>query len=197
MRQTVARLMLWAWASLRIVAAISSSVQPLAGRSWLAVVLLAIDTTAIRWSGGKAPGPAGARGILESLQAACDEAFAPLADGMAVTVQFGGDVLVGRVVRLGGAQDDAAAKGERLGGGPGADEGFESVATIGIQFDHRGEGARHGSPPGEQDTAVTLRDMMPTAPRSARRLAADLRNSHLVSRHFVLFPPRLPINRAY
>ena len=62
------------------------------------------------------------------------------------------------------AQDDAAAKGERLGGGPGADEGFESVATIGIQFDHRGEGARHGSPPGEQDTAVTLRDMMPTAP---------------------------------
>jgi hypothetical protein len=67
---------------------------------------------------------------------------------MAVAAQFGGDVLVGRVVGPGGAQDDAAAEGQRLGGGTGADEGFESAARLGIQFDHRGEGARHGSPPG-------------------------------------------------
>src|SRR5512144_335719 len=119
MRQIVARLMAWACATLRIVAAISSSVQPLTGRSWLWVVLVAIDSTASCSSGGKAPGPAGAWGILESLQASGDEAFAPLADGMAVTVQFGGDVLVGRVVRLGGAQDDPAPKGERLGSGTG------------------------------------------------------------------------------
>ena len=68
-----------------------------------------------------------------------DEAFAPLADGVAVAVQFGGDVLVGRVVRLGGAQDDAAAEGQGLGRGAGADEGFELAAQVGIQFDDRGE----------------------------------------------------------
>src|SRR5262245_55484722 len=122
--------MAWAWASLTIVAAISSSVQPFRGRSWLGVVLLAIVTTASRSSGGKAPGPAGAWGVLEALQAAGDEAFAPLADSMAVTVQFGGDVLVGRVVCLGSPQDDAAAKGQRLGGGAGADEGVEMMAQI-------------------------------------------------------------------
>src|SRR3954470_3030340 len=164
MRQTVARLMAWAWASLRIVAAISSSVQPLTGRAWSWVVLVAIAITASCSSGGKAPGPAGAWGILESLQAFCDEAFAPLADGMAVAVECGGDLLVARVVRLGGAQDDAAAKGQRLGSGTGADEGFEPAAKVGIQFDTRGEGARHGSPPSEQVTAAALQDMMPTGP---------------------------------
>ena len=164
MRQTVARLMAWVWASLTIVAAISSSVQPLTGRSWLWVVLVAIDSTASRSSGGKAPGPAGAWGVLESLQAFCDEAFAPLADGMAVTVQCGGDVLVGRVVRLGGVQDDAAAEGQRLGSGAGADEGLQLATQVGGQFDDRGEGARHGRAPGEQDTAVALGMMMPTGP---------------------------------
>jgi hypothetical protein len=83
---------------------------------------------------------------------------------MAVTVQFGGDLVVGRVVRLGGAQDDAAAENERLGGGPGADEGLELAATSGIQFDDRAEGARHGSPPGQQDTMVTPPNRMPILP---------------------------------
>src|SRR3954466_1018127 len=115
-----------------MVAAISSRVQPLTGRSWLGVVLLARETTASCSSGGKAPGPAGAGGILESLQACYNEAFTPLADGMAVTVQFGGDVLVGGVVRCGGPQDDAAAEDQGLGSGAGADEGFESAAQRGI-----------------------------------------------------------------
>jgi hypothetical protein len=83
---------------------------------------------------------------------------------MAVTVQCGGDLLVGRVVRLGGAQDEAAPKGQRLGGGTGADEGFELAAQISSQFNDRGEGARHGRPPGEQDTAIALQAMMPTDP---------------------------------
>jgi hypothetical protein len=96
-------------------------------------VLVAIATTASCSSGGKAPGPAGAWGILESVQAAGDEAFPPLADGVAVTVQVGGDVLVGRVVRLGGPQDDAAAEGQRLGAGTGADQTFQSAAQIVIQ----------------------------------------------------------------
>src|SRR3954469_14120608 len=100
MRQTVARLMAWAWASLMAAAAISSSVQPLTGRLWLWVVLVAIATTASCWSGGKAPRPAGAWGVLEAHQAVGDEAFAPLADGMAVAVEGGGNRLVRRVVRL-------------------------------------------------------------------------------------------------
>src|SRR3954468_24525274 len=164
MRQMLERLIPWAWASLTIVAAISSRVQPLAGRSWFWVVLLAMAITARRSSGGKAPGPAGAGGVLESLQAVGDEPFAPLADGMAVTVQLGGDVLVGGVVRGGGPQDDAAAEDQGLGGGGGADEGFESAAQRGLQVDDRGEGVGHGRPPGAQDTAVALPDMMPTAP---------------------------------
>jgi hypothetical protein len=115
-------------------------------------VLVAIEITESRSSGGKAPGPAGAWGILEALQAAGDEAFAPLADGMAVTVQFGGDLLVGRIVGLGGTQDDAAAEGQRLGAGTGADQTLQSAPEIVIQWDNRGEGARHGSPPCEPDT---------------------------------------------
>jgi hypothetical protein len=111
-------------------------------------VLVAIVITASCSSGGKAPGPAGAWGILKSLQASGHEAFAPLADGMAVAVEFGGDLLVGRVVRPGGVQHDAAAEGQRLGRGTGADEGFEPAARRGIQLDHRGERARHGRPPG-------------------------------------------------
>jgi hypothetical protein len=83
---------------------------------------------------------------------------------MAVTVQCGGDVLVGRVVRLGGVQDDAAAEGQRLGSGAGADEGLQLATPVGGQFDDRGEGARHGRAPGEQDTAVALGMMMPTGP---------------------------------
>jgi hypothetical protein len=67
---------------------------------------------------------------------------------MAVAVEFGGDFLVGRVVRLGGAQHDAAAEGQGLGRGTGAGEGFEPATRLGIQFDQRGEGARHGGPPG-------------------------------------------------
>ena len=83
---------------------------------------------------------------------------------MAVTIEFGGDLLVGRVVRLGGAQHDAAAEGQRLGRGTGADERIESSAKVGIEFDTRGEGARHGSPPSERVTVVALQDMMPTGP---------------------------------
>jgi hypothetical protein len=83
---------------------------------------------------------------------------------MAVAVQCGGDVLVGRVVRLGGVQDDAAAEGQRLGSGAGADEGLQMSTQAGGQFDDRGEGARHGRSPGERGTAVALCDMMPTGP---------------------------------
>jgi hypothetical protein len=83
---------------------------------------------------------------------------------MAVAAEFGGDLLVGRVVRPGGAQHDAAAQGQCLGSGTGADKAVESAAPLDIQFKDRGEGARHGSPSGEPEMVVTLRSMMPTAP---------------------------------
>src|SRR3712207_5296656 len=101
MRCTVARLMVWAWASLIIVAAICSRVQPLPGWSCSSVLLVAMQTTAARWEGGKAPGSAGAGEVLQALQALGHEAFAPLADGVAVTAQLGGDLLVGRAVTPG------------------------------------------------------------------------------------------------
>jgi len=73
--------------------------------------------------------------VLQARQALDDEAFAPLPDGVAVAAQFGGDVLVGRIVRRSGPQDNAATHDERLGGGAGADKGFELGAEFGSQCD--------------------------------------------------------------
>src|SRR5437762_2049069 len=94
----VARLMARWWASLTREKANSCRLQQESGVGWSSVLLLASVTTARRSSGGKAPGPTGARGVLEAWQAPGDEALAPLADGVAVTVQFGRDPVVGRVV---------------------------------------------------------------------------------------------------
>src|SRR5947209_4817873 len=116
MRWTVERLMVSAWASLMIVAAIWSRVQPLTGRAWSSVLLVATATTAMRSEGGKAPGPAGARGVVQAFEPLGDEAFAPLADGMTVAAQFGGDLPVGGVSAGGGPQDDAAAEDQCLRG---------------------------------------------------------------------------------
>src|SRR5215475_14561425 len=88
MRQRVARLMAWAWASLRRAAARSLRLQRVAGWSWSSVLLLARVTARRRASGGKAPGPAGARGVLQARQARAREAFPPQADGVPVAVQF-------------------------------------------------------------------------------------------------------------
>jgi len=91
-----------------------------------------------------------------------EEAFAPLPDGVAVAVQLGGDELVGGFVALGGAQDDAAAEDEGLGGGAGADESLKFGAEFVGQFDGRSEGARHGCPPVGHDKGVRvgLEDIM-------------------------------------
>src|SRR3954452_18020379 len=120
-----------------MAAAISSRVQPLTGRSCSAVLLVAMEMTASCVSGGKSPGPAGAGGVLKSIQTMIEEALTPQTDGMAGTVQFGGGLLVGRVVRLCGTQDDAAAQDEGLGRGAGADEGLEPGAKFVNQFDGR------------------------------------------------------------
>jgi hypothetical protein len=64
-----------------------------------------------------------------------NEAFPPLPDRVSVAAQFGSDVLVGRVVRRSGTQDNAATKDKRLGGGAGAKEGLELEAKFRSQFD--------------------------------------------------------------
>jgi hypothetical protein len=91
---------------------------------------------------------------LQASKAFGDEAFPPLADGVAVTAQFGGDVLVGGVAGLCCPQNDAATKGQGLGGGTGTHQRFQLVAQLLGQGDGRTEGARHGWPPGEQDSEV-------------------------------------------
>jgi hypothetical protein len=84
---------------------------------------------------------------LEACQACGDEAFTPLADGVAVASQFGGEVLIGGVVGLGGTQDDAAAKDQCLGRRVSADKRLKVHAHVRGQFDRGGEGAWHGCPP--------------------------------------------------
>src|SRR5271154_1063914 len=93
----VERLMARWWASLTMVKANSSRRQPLSGVWWSSVLLLASVTTSRRSSGGKAPGSAGAWGVLQASQTAGDEAFPPLPDRVAVTVEFVSELLVGEV----------------------------------------------------------------------------------------------------
>ena len=127
-----------------------------------------------RSEGGKAPRPAGARGILEAGEAFGDEALAPLADGVTVAPQIGSDALIRRGVGLGGEQDDAATEDEGLGGGTGADEVFELDAHFGSQLDRRAKGTWHGNPPGEQEKVILVELSWQQTPRLARRLAANL-----------------------
>jgi hypothetical protein len=89
-----------------------------------------------------------------------DKAFTPHSDGVAVATQERGDVLVGRVVVSGGAQDDAATENKSLGRGAGADDGLELGAEFGLQFDDGSEGARHGCPPGVPVLGLALEDIM-------------------------------------
>jgi hypothetical protein len=91
-----------------------------------------------------------------------NEAFAPLADGVAIAAQFGGDLLVGRTIGSGGPHDDAAAEGQCLRGGSGAEEGLDLVPGVVRQFDGRTKGARHGWPPDEQDSGVVPEAIMRT-----------------------------------
>jgi hypothetical protein len=84
------------------------------------------------------------------------EAFAPLADGVAVAAQLGGDLLVAGLVVSCGEQDDAAAQGQGLGGGAGAGQRLEFGFELGLQVDPRAERTRHVGPPDERNRVVAL-----------------------------------------
>lgn len=101
--------------------------------------------TSTRSCGGKSPGPAGPRGVLEAGQAVPGEPLPPLADGVPVAAEFRGDGLIGGSVGVGGPENDAAAEDQGLWGGPGPDEGFEVPADVGGEVEPGAEGEGHGS----------------------------------------------------
>lgn len=68
---------------------------------------------------------------MEAGQSVGSEAFAPLADGVAVAVESLGKLLVGRVVVVGGVEDEAAAEGQGLRGGSGLDERVDLLTELG------------------------------------------------------------------
>jgi hypothetical protein len=55
-------------------------------------------TTSMRSAGGKNPWPTGPRGVLQTCQALVEVAVTPQADGMTVTVEFGSDLEIGRLI---------------------------------------------------------------------------------------------------
>ncbi len=131
----VVRLMARWWASLTRVAARSSRVQRVAGWSCSSVLLVARLTTAVSSSGGKAPGSSGAWCVLQASQAGSDEAFSPESDGMSITVEISGDVLIGGLVLLGGPEDEAAAEGKGLRRGARLNEGLKLLAVLVGEYD--------------------------------------------------------------
>jgi hypothetical protein len=66
---------------------------------------------------------------------------------VAITVEFGSDLLVGGAVGLSGAQDDAAAEDQRLGRGAGADEGLQLLLNFSRENQAGAERHWHGTPP--------------------------------------------------
>ena len=107
----------------------------MAGRSCSSVLLVAKVRTVVRSSGGKLPGPSGARGVLQSGQPRSHEAFSPAADSMSITVEFGGDVLVGGLVALSSPEDDVAAEGKCLRSGASLYERLELLAGVVGEYD--------------------------------------------------------------
>src|SRR5437763_16743277 len=112
----------WAYWLTRL-AARSSRLQRVAGRSWAAVASEARAMTSTCRSGGKAAGATRPGGILQASEAVRGVAAAPQADGVAVATDLGGDAAVGGPVGFGGPEDEAAAEGQRLRGGVGAAKG--------------------------------------------------------------------------
>jgi len=103
-------------------------------------------------------------GVLKSGQPVLCEALAPLADGVAVARQLGGDLLVGRLVVSGGEQDDAGAQRQGLWRGAGAGESLELAAQFICEVNAGAERARHGWTPRGRDRDVGLPLIMAPAP---------------------------------
>ena len=87
--------------------------------------------TCSRSEGGKAPWPAGTGSVLETGQTVDNIAFTPLTHRMAVAVEGVGHLLVGRLLGLGGGQDDPTTQRQRLRRGTRANQSRERLALFG------------------------------------------------------------------
>src|SRR5712671_4986160 len=111
MRQTLERLMVQERYCPR-AATRSSRLQRVAGQWYVVGLRVAINITSSRCEGGKAPGAAQARRILQATEAVYKIATAPTANGMAVTVESFGYLKIGRAVCSRSPQDQLTAKGQ-------------------------------------------------------------------------------------
>jgi hypothetical protein len=142
---------------------------------WSSVLLLARVTTRSRSSGGKAPGSAGAWGVLQTGETAGDEAFPPLADCVAVAVEFVRELLVGKAVRRRRAEDEPAAEDQGLRRGTGADQGVQLLLEFGGEDDGGREGSWHMRLPWcREATDRRAEIIMGHAGSSVQSLAANL-----------------------
>src|ERR1700693_5535691 len=92
-------------------------------------------TTLWRSSGGKSDRAAAAGEVTKAVEAAAAEAPAPLRDGAGVAAQFGGYVVVGGLVGLGAAEDEAGAEGEGLSRGVSVGQAAEGDELVGGEDD--------------------------------------------------------------
>src|SRR5688572_20004632 len=108
----------------------SARLQRAAQQEYVAGLRVAIAMTSRRWEGGKAPGAARARCILQATEAVLKIATAPPANGMAVTVERRGDLKIRRALWRRHPEDHLTPKGQGLGGGMGAHDRFETAPLI-------------------------------------------------------------------
>src|ERR1039457_359901 len=110
------------------VAARASSDQRVAGQPRCSVVLLAKLIRLSRSEGGKASRSSRPRRVLETGQSLQDVTVAPHRDGVAITVEFGSDLKVGRMVLVGGSKNQPASEDQGLRSGSGSNQAFQLSA---------------------------------------------------------------------
>src|ERR1051326_4478809 len=116
--------------------------------SWGLVV--ASTKTLCRSSGGKSGRAAAAGQVAQAGEAVAVEAAAPAGDGVGIAAEFVGDLVVGRLVGLGAAEDDTGAEGEALRGGAGADQLLQQLRLAQVQVNAGGFAGHRQSLPGSR-----------------------------------------------
>ena len=125
--------------------------------------------------GGKSSGVCRSGSVLEASQAVRGEAFPPLANRVPVAIQLLGELLVGGRVGRGGLEDKAAAEGQGLGGGTGADQGLELFVEFDREYDTRAKRTWHNLPPcTRRNKDRAARGIMASLDTFVQTLAANL-----------------------
>src|SRR4030095_15783379 len=105
--------------------------QWLATQSCSAVLLVANVMTSSCSSGGKTPGPTGARSVLQTREAMSEKACSPKNNGIATAIHFIGDLHIRWLINSCQPQDEPATKYQRLRRGMGAGQRLETILFIG------------------------------------------------------------------